>query len=213
MLLEAEIWTVARTDKGNAVLVRPIHSDQVVPIFIGQLEAQSILIGLGNVAMPRPLTHDLFGSLLKSLSARLLRVEIVELHEGTYFSNLVIQEGKHSLTVDSRPSDAIGLAVRSGCPVFISEDIVEEVGVSTALIIEENPHMKDSHLMHASEMFEDEFDGLEEFDDHDAHELIDEHQAPRKSLRDNLQEQLARAVDEENYEEAARIRDRLAALK
>ena len=60
MLVEAEIWTIARTDQGNAVLVRPIGSESAVPIFIGQLEAQSILIGLGNVPMPRPLTHDLF---------------------------------------------------------------------------------------------------------------------------------------------------------
>ena len=60
MLIEAEIWTVARTDQGNAVLVRPIGSDYAVPIFIGQLEAQSIIIGIGNVPMPRPLTHDLF---------------------------------------------------------------------------------------------------------------------------------------------------------
>jgi bifunctional DNase/RNase len=60
MLVEAEIWTIARTEQGNAVLIRPIGSESAVPIFMGQLEAQSILIGLGSVPMPRPLTHDLF---------------------------------------------------------------------------------------------------------------------------------------------------------
>jgi bifunctional DNase/RNase len=65
MLVEAEIWTVVRTDKGNAVLVKPIGSERAVPIFIGQLEAQSILIGLGSVPMPRPLSHDLFISVLE----------------------------------------------------------------------------------------------------------------------------------------------------
>ena len=79
MLVEAEIWTVARTDQGNAVLVRPLGAELAVPIFIGQLETQSILIGMGNVPMPRPLTHDLFLSLLKELEVELDRIEITSL--------------------------------------------------------------------------------------------------------------------------------------
>lgn len=199
MLLEAEIWTVARTDKGNAVLIRPLQSDQVVPIFIGQLEAQSILIGLGNVPMPRPLTHDLFGNLLRDMSSSLLRVEIVDLREGTFYANLIIQHGKHHITIDARPSDAISLAVRAGCPVFIDEQIVLEAGVSTALIVEENPHMQDV------------VEGVDPLEESDAVGDSPLHEDEPTEL-EILQHRLELAVEEENYEEAARLRDRINAL-
>ncbi len=197
MLLEAEIWTVARTDKGNAVLIRPLNSDLVVPIFIGQLEAQSILIGLGNVPMPRPLTHDLFGVLLKQLPAALQRIEIVDLNDGTFYSNLIIQAGKQTHTIDCRPSDAISLAVRASCPVFIDEAIVHEAGVSTALIVEENPHMQD-----IIEEVPPEYGPSKAFADHFDPESELEH----------LQHELEKAVEQENYEEAAKLRDRISAL-
>lgn len=201
MLLEAEIWTVARTDKGNAVLVRPLNSEQVVPIFIGQLEAQSILIGLGKVPMPRPLTHDLFDTLLAKLSAELLRVEIVDLKEGTFYANLVVQQGEHSFPIDARPSDAIALAVRNGTQVFIAEEIVEETGVSTALIVEENPHMQHAAIDETLDAGDEPF--MEEFDTEEP---------PAHSHLKELQLQLDRAVSEENYEEAARLRDQINAL-
>lgn len=190
MLLEAEVWTVARTDKGNAVLVRPLNSDLVVPIFIGQLEAQSILIGLGSVPMPRPLTHDLFGNLLSTLSAELQRIEITELREGTFYSHLVIQHGKQDLQVDARPSDAISLAVRAGCPVFIDEQIVQDAGVSTSLIVEENPHMQD-------------ISGLGEEAD------FGSEAGEQETELEKLRQQLDEAVQQENYEEAARLRDQI----
>ncbi len=191
MLIEAEIWTVARTDKGNAVLIRPLNSDLVVPIFIGQLEAQAILIGLGKVPMPRPLTHDLFAEILHEMSASLQRIEIVDLRDGTFYSNLVIDGGKDTITVDCRPSDAIALAVRNGCGVFIDESIVREAGVSTALIVEENPHMQDV------------VDSPLGFD-----AAIEENPSELESLQFKLEQ----AVEEENYEEAARIRDQINSI-
>src|SRR5512137_854689 len=69
MLVPAEVWTVAKAEQGNAVLVRPLGLDVAVPIFIAPLEAQSIMIGLGSVKMPRPLTHDLFLTTLENLEA------------------------------------------------------------------------------------------------------------------------------------------------
>jgi len=135
-LVEADIWTVAQTDQGNVVLVRPKHSELAVPIFIGQLETQSILIGLGHVEVPRPLTHDLFLSSLKTLGAELTRIEINDLKDGTFFARLQISRGGETFLVDARPSDAIAAAVRAGCPVFISESIVEEAGISVNLVSE-----------------------------------------------------------------------------
>ncbi|MDP3178245.1 MAG: bifunctional nuclease family protein [Spirochaetaceae bacterium] len=132
--VEADIWTVAQTDQGNVVLVRPKGSNLAVPIFIGQLETQSILIGMGGVDVPRPLTHDLAVSLVAALGSEVLRIEINDLREGTFFARIVLQGIGKDIVVDSRPSDAIGIAVRAACPVFIAESVVEEAGISVNLV-------------------------------------------------------------------------------
>lgn len=136
MLVEAEIWTIARTDQGNAVLVRPLGADSAVPIFIGQLEAQSILIGMGNVPMPRPLTHDLFISLFEKLDVIIEKIEITSLKEGTFFSRIILKCRGRELIVDSRPSDALGIATRTKCPIYLDERIVDEAGVQLSTIAE-----------------------------------------------------------------------------
>lgn len=132
--VEAEIWTVAQTDQGNVVLIRPKGSELAVPIFIGPLETQSILIGMGAVEVPRPLTHDLLRSVIFALGAELSRVEIHELREGTFYARLILKTDGGELAIDARPSDAIGLAVRAVCPVFIAESVVEEAGISVSLV-------------------------------------------------------------------------------
>jgi bifunctional DNase/RNase len=134
MLVEAEIWTVAHTDQGNAVLVKPLGSELAVPIFIGQLEAHSILIGLGSVPMPRPLTHDLILSLMERFDAFLEKVEIIELKEGTFYSRIVLRQGERTVLIDSRPSDALSLAARVKCPIYISEAIIAEAGVPVKFV-------------------------------------------------------------------------------
>jgi len=145
MLVEAEIWTVARTDQGNAVLVKPVGGETAVPIFIGQPEAQSILIGLGNVPMPRPLSHDLFIMIMKKIGITLQRIEITGLKEGTFYAQLIIQQGEETIVVDSRPSDAVALAVRVKCPIFIAESVVDEAGISVHSITEETKEAEPIH--------------------------------------------------------------------
>lgn len=182
MLVEAEIWTIARTDQGNAVLVRPTGSDTAVPIFIGQLEAQSILIGMGNVPMPRPLTHDLFLSVMHKVGLSIERIEITELKEGTFFAQIVLQQkGAKSQTIDARPSDSIALAVREKCAIFIDEDVVEEAGIPVSTITEQVGNIPE--------------------DDSKDVQL------------EKLQKDLDKAVEEENYEEAAKIRDLISEYK
>ncbi|MFP4012365.1 MAG: bifunctional nuclease domain-containing protein [Spirochaetaceae bacterium] len=180
MLVEAEIWTVARTDKGNAVLVKPLGSERAVPIFIGQLEAQSILIGLGNVPMPRPLTHDLFISVMEKISVTVERVEVTDLKDGTFYARILLKQGMKKISIDSRPSDALGIAARLRCPLYIAESIVDEAGVAINLITEEE---SESDVPSAKEL-----------------------------ERNRLEEELQKAIDEENYEEAARIRDQMKDL-
>ncbi len=180
MLVEAEIWTVARTEKGNAVLVKPVGSDRAVPIFIGQAEAQSILFGLANVPVPRPMTHDLFLRVLEKANITVDRVEITDLKDRTFYSRLVMKQGMKKLVVDSRPSDSLGIATRVHCPVFIAESIVDEAGVAVNLINEIETQLGDGD--------------------------------PLQEERHSLEAKLTEAVEQEDYEEAARIRDRLKEL-
>lgn len=190
-LVQAEIWTVAKTDQGNAVLVKPIDGDKAVPIFIGPLEAQNILLGLGEVEIPRPLTHDLLLHLLSDLETKLLRVDIHSFSEGTYYSNLILEHRGRRLEVDARPSDSLALAVRADCPIFIAVDLVDESGVSL------------EQLKQASV----DSDG-EEGDD----EPEQEPTARDAELAD-LRRRLEIAVAQELYEEAARLRDEITRLE
>ncbi|MFW5642752.1 MAG: bifunctional nuclease domain-containing protein [Alkalispirochaeta sp.] len=196
MLVEAEIWTVARTDKGNAVLVKPVGSDRAVPIFIGQLEAQSILFGLAGVPVPRPMTHDLFISVLEKSNMSVERVEITDLKDRTFYSRLVIKQGLKRIVVDSRPSDSLGIASRVHCPVYIAESIVDEAGVAVNLITDE----------------EVPFEGMETHDEGAASVSTETTESAPMDERTRLEALLQKAVDEENYEEAARIRDRIQGL-
>jgi bifunctional DNase/RNase len=190
-LIPAEIWTVAKTDQGNAVLVKPVGGDRAVPIFIGPLEAQNILLGLGEVEIPRPLTHDLLLHLLNSLEAQLVRVDIHTLSEGTFYSNLVLEHLGRRMEIDARPSDSLALAVRAGCPIFIDEDLVEEAGVGL------------EQLKQASTDLE-----ADEGDD----EPEPEASAVELQLAD-LRTRLEKAVAEENYELAASLRDEIGKLE
>ncbi|MFP4644784.1 MAG: bifunctional nuclease domain-containing protein [Spirochaetales bacterium] len=187
MLIEAEIWTVARTDKGNAVIVKPVDSDRAVPIIIGQLEAQSILVALSRTQMPRPLTHDLFLNVFEHIGVKVERVEIYELREGTFYSHLMLVHNEERYTIDARPSDALGVAARIGCDVYIEESLVEEAGIAASLVAE-------------AEGDPDEVEEEPEAADETELELS------------RLEQELNKAIEEENYEEAARIRDRIKEL-
>lgn len=138
MFVEAEIWNVAHTDQGYAVLVKPSGHDAVVPIFVGQMEAQSILIGMGDIPMPRPNTHDLFLSGLSQAGYIVDKVEISEIKEGIYYSNIYLKKLEELIALDSRPSDSLAIAVRADCPVFISEEVIEESAVSLQYINEKS---------------------------------------------------------------------------
>lgn len=190
------MWTVAQTDQGNVVLIRPKESDLVVPIFIGQLETQSILIGLGQVEMPRPLTHDLMMSVIHALEADLVRIEIRDLRDRTYFANVVLRAVEGEITIDARPSDAIALAVRCRSEVYIAEDIVESAGVPVDMIRESSV----ADDAKAEDGFASVLGGAEKAP------------ADAGDERERLCAELESAVSAEDYEKAAAIRDKLRGL-
>ncbi len=136
MFVEAEIWNIAHTDQGYAVLIRPIGTDAAVPIFIGQLEAQSILIGMGDIPIPRPNTHDLLLTSLSLTGNTVEKVEITELKDGIFYSVIHIRNMTGEMSLDSRPSDSIAVSVRTECPIYIEESVIDEAAVSLQFINE-----------------------------------------------------------------------------
>ena len=113
------------------VLLREEEGTRFLPIFIGSPEATAIVYALQGLATPRPLTHDLFKTVLDDLSVKLDRVEITKLHEGTFYAEIELDRGGAKSRISSRPSDAIALAVRFGSdiPIFADEEVLDEAGV------------------------------------------------------------------------------------
>jgi uncharacterized protein len=102
--------------------------DKMLPIWIGGMEAHSILVQLQGIVSPRPLTHDLLKRVILSLSATIEKVIITEIREGTYFAEIIIKNGDISVAIDSRPSDAIALALRTNTQIYVEEAVLESAG-------------------------------------------------------------------------------------
>jgi bifunctional DNase/RNase len=111
------------------VLLKEIHGDRYLPIWIGAPEATSIATALENVTTPRPLTHDLLRSVIDALGAVASRVVITEMRDSIYFADITFATDGREVSVSSRPSDAIALAVRTGTPIYANPDVLDEAGV------------------------------------------------------------------------------------
>jgi bifunctional DNase/RNase len=176
----SDIWSVLKTSHGNALLLKPKDKEIAVPIFIGTLEMQSILMGKEGVSMSRPHTHDLFLNMLANVNLAVKKVEVYELKDDVFHARLVITGGEYTkekpLILDSRPSDAFAIATRKKCPIYLASSIIEQTGVPLSFFIND----------------------LEEDTD-------DKYRS--------LKEQLEQAVAEEEYEQAAEIRDLLKMLE
>jgi len=128
MLVEVELFQVILTDGSptQSIVLRETSGDRIIPIFIGYNEAIAIDRKLKDVAVPRPLTHDLLQSVIERMGGKLERVVLNDLRDGTYYALLIIQKDGQRVEVDARPSDAIALAVRTGAPVFAEEAVIQK---------------------------------------------------------------------------------------
>ena len=113
----------------RVVILRAKETNQYLPIWIGPSEAESIALKLQDVSVPRPLTHDLLRAVISTLGATISRVVVSELTNDTFFAKIVLDANGTTLEIDSRPSDAISLAVRSDAPIFADDTVVEKAGV------------------------------------------------------------------------------------
>lgn len=107
------------------LLLKEIEGDGTLPIWIGKPEADSIALALGGIITPRPLTHDLIKNLLNSIKIRITRVVVTEILDNTYYALIYLSDGRREIPVDSRPSDAVAVALRVDAPIFVEEGIME----------------------------------------------------------------------------------------
>jgi len=115
--------------KQPIVLLKTTDDDKFLPIWIGHPEAAAILTKLQGATPPRPMTHDLLSEVIGELQGEIVRVEVTELRDNTFHARIMIVQDGRELEIDSRPSDAIALAVRCDAKIFAAEDVIEESGI------------------------------------------------------------------------------------
>lgn len=138
-MVQVRVAGVALDGAGqHVILLKPFESvtddDRVLPIWIGAQEATSILIAVEGASTPRPLAHDLIRSLLDTLGAVVERVEVTRIEDGTYYAEITLRAGESVHVVDARPSDAVAVASRTGAPLFVADDVLEEAGVPGLIV-------------------------------------------------------------------------------
>jgi bifunctional DNase/RNase len=169
-----------------ALILKESNGKRKLPIIIGAFEAQSIALELEGMRPPRPLTHDLLKNVIDTFAVSLNEVCISELRDGTFYAKLFVEGVSETKEIDSRPSDAIALAVRFGAPIYVEEEVLQEAGIVS----------------------EDEEEETEE----DTKKQAD---APVKQFTtklEQLQSALKEAVEKEDYEKAAQLRDDIRKL-
>jgi bifunctional DNase/RNase len=113
------------------VVLKDVASETVMPIWVGIFEANAIALEIEKVAAPRPMTHDLTRNLIRNLNARLERIVISELKDDTFYATLWLQQGDEPLVLDARPSDALALALRADCPIYVTDEVMQKAKLNT----------------------------------------------------------------------------------
>jgi hypothetical protein len=123
--------TIDPATNSPILILKDPESERTLPIWIGLLEATAIAAELEKVAFSRPMTHDLMRGLLEKLQAQVSRVEVTELKDNTFYALIHLEAPQGEMAIDSRPSDAIALALRTASPIFVDPTVLERSGVAT----------------------------------------------------------------------------------
>jgi bifunctional DNase/RNase len=107
------------------LLLREINGHNTLPIWIGKPEADSIALAMGKIVTPRPLTHDLIKNVINELKMKITKVVISDIVDNTYYAGIYVDRGGDEIPIDSRPSDAIAVAIRVNAPIFVDENVIE----------------------------------------------------------------------------------------
>jgi bifunctional DNase/RNase len=176
------------TGGAYAILLKEINGTRRLPIIIGAFEAQAIALEIEGIKPPRPLTHDLLKNVIDNLGSVVTEILIDELRENTFYAKIILEVSGLTNEIDARPSDAIALSVRAQAPIYVSETVME----TAAFIPSEDPEEKEESK--ETEVREKEIPNSKE--------------AKLASLQNKLRE----ALDAEEYERAAKLRDDIKKL-
>jgi bifunctional DNase/RNase len=184
---QLSVAQISPSDVSFVLLLRGITDERSLPIFIAATEAQSIAIKLNGKEFPRPLTHDLLKDVLDTNNCVLKKVEVCDLIENTFYARITLEQGGSISELDSRPSDAIALALRCSAPIYVDEAVMDKAGVIVEEKAEESAPLKAKAPAVAKP-------------------------GPAAPV-DILKDKLNRAIADERYEDAARFRDELKSIE
>lgn len=175
-----------------ALILSETEGNRRLPIIIGTFEAQAIALELESIKPPRPMTHDLLKSIVENFNSQVDKVVINDLNEGTFFAQIhCIGAESNEFHIDARPSDAIALAIRFGASIFVNTTVLDEAGIETdTTSVESTSKGKGRRKKGEQEPGRTEMTKMEE-----------------------LEKELQTAIETENYEKAAKIRDKIQKLK
>jgi hypothetical protein len=190
-LIEVKISDITLTNVGFAIFLKPKDDSdsKVVPIFIGPLETHAITSVLDGITPPRPMTHDLIMMFIPALGAQVVKVTIDEIVDSTFYAKISLRKDNEVFLIDARPSDSIAIALRAEAPIFISKKVLEEAGV----------------VMRGGELPGEREDASEG----DIESILSSSDSPPKTQLELLQDNLAIAIKNEDYESAAKLRDQI----
>ena len=194
-MLEVIISDVSITNVGFAIFLKPREheSRKVVPIFIGPLETYSISSALDEITPPRPNTHDLIIKMLTELEVKVLHIIINDIIGHIFYATIMLQTKEGIIELDARPSDSIAIAIRSKSPIFITEKVYNEAAVIIG---------------------DEESESRQEAENPPTEEALESAlQENPMSEVERMQLNLQKAVDEEKFEEAAVLRDKIKKLQ
>jgi bifunctional DNase/RNase len=177
------------TGGAYAILLKELDGNRRLPIIIGAFEAQAIALEIEGIKPPRPLTHDLLKQITENLGATVIEVIVDELRENTFYAKVILEVAGLSQEVDARPSDAIALAVRTGAPIFVVNSVMDAAA-----------------FVPSEESEKDEMSGIVPDSDKTKKPLT------KEAKLAVLQNKLREAIDSEEYERAAKIRDDIKRL-
>ena len=190
--VECEIFGLSSNPAAGGayvLLLREVDGNRRLPIIIGAFEAQAIAMELENMSPPRPLTHDLLKNVIYNLGASVVEIFIDELKDNTFHAKIIVEVSSLTNEIDARPSDAIALAVRTSAPIYVSESVLSNASFTPS-----------SEATNTSSK-DDEYTKYE-------NESLKTKEASLSSLEKSLKE----AIDDEDYEKAAKLRDEINRL-
>ena len=148
--------------KQPIVLLKTVDGNKFLPIWIGHPEAAAILMKLQGASTPRPMTHDLLSDVLDQIDAKCEKVSVTELRENTFYASITLSVNGREVDIDSRPSDALALAVRSGAPIFAAEDVIAESAIEFEHEVEDTEEVVDKFKEFLDQVSPEDFGASEQ---------------------------------------------------